>query len=161
MRHKLKKYKKYIIWGIIGIVVIGGMGLFFMKKNSKQRKDANSINPAVYDFKIQCPGEGSCDKDEVTVTNIGKKSYSDLLVICKDKDNPHAPDTEPYYTWPFTLEPGEKKCMSAVNHCLRTKNKNKKADEPDDKYVTLLQIDSKRDAIWMKPYDCPQYAGKK
>lgn len=123
------------------------------------RKDAKSNNPAINDFTIQCPGESDkCDKTDVTVTNISKtkKSYDDLLIICKDKDNPNAPDTEPYYIWPFALDPGEIKCMNAVRHCIRTENKDKKPGEPSQKYVTLLQIDSDRNAIWMKPQDCPK-----
>lgn len=136
---------------ILCLIMIS-LSFTFCTKNKLQKKQANTNKEqAAKNFKLTCPGDGGgCEETEISVTNISDKTYSNLIIICTDKDNPDASDKDPYHNWPFSLGPNETKCMEAVSHCLRKHH----ADKDLGDYYTLILLSSDNDPVWKLGNNC-------
>lgn len=122
----------------------------FLNANAAQKAPTN-------DFELKCLGESQdCNKDQVGVKNVSKskKSYSSLVMVCADKDNPKESKTKPYYIWPFSLDPGETKCMDAKDHCVKETMTDKATGKKMTNYYSLIELDENDNPIWRINKSC-------
>lgn len=143
---KLNGYKYY---GTLFCIIAASTSLVLCVKKNSKAATMTKIQ-AAKDFKLGCPGHSKCSSTELSVTNISHKSYSNLIIICTDKDDPNESERDPHHNFPFSLEPGETKCMEAINECANKKHKDKELGN----YFTLIQLDSDNNPVWKLGDDC-------
>lgn len=144
---KLNRYRNY---GALFCVVAACSAITFCVKHKSKKQPAATLLQAQKDFKLGCPGQSKCSGSELSVTNISHKKYENLIIICTDKDDPNESERDPHHNFPFSLDPGETKCMEAQNECANKKH----SDKDLGNYFTLIQLDSSNDPVWKLGDDC-------
>lgn len=144
--------RKNFVFYCLSIFIASTFAIYCTKKKSSGELSMTAKLESK-NFKLTCLGEPSkCGASEIAVTNIGKKDYSHLILICTDKSAPNASEKDPYHTMPFSLKPGETKCMDAGTHCFKKEHKDKKLG----KLYTLIQLTWLNNPKWMIGQNCDE-----